>query len=393
MVPFTLPAPAPFPSRPRRRGRGVLAAAVACALFAAIAAGLLASPGPARASIAAVQQRLSGEQSRNGALRQGIGRDTNEIDTFQGNIDALQSRLGPLDSNLMAQDHQLSGLQSSLSAARARMSALAAQLLAGRHALAAQLIANYENGPPSVAEVILQSQGFVQMLEQVRDVKLLLEGNAQTLRTVAADRRALAAQAARLAPLEASQALATDRAFAQRNEVARLKLAVVQRQLVFVRARDRRSAQLSSLTASEQALNSELAKLALEAAAQDGPLPAGTPGLAGNVPPYESHPGPYGFFPAPGTNYTVNEEPELEARLDALGRDLHLTLIGISGYRTPAHSVAVGGFADDPHTRGEASDTPGVEGVPESILAQFGLERPFPGAREADHIQLLGSPL
>jgi hypothetical protein len=48
----------------------------------------------------------------------------------------------------------------------------------------------------------------------------------------------------------------------------------------------------------------------------------------------------------------------------------------------------VGGFANDPHTRGEASDTPGVEGVPEATLNQFGLTRPFPGPAEADHIQL-----
>jgi Peptidase M15 len=98
--------------------------------------------------------------------------------------------------------------------------------------------------------------------------------------------------------------------------------------------------------------------------------------------------GLYGFFPAPGTNYAVGEEPEIAARLDRLGKALHLHLIGISGYRTPQHSVEVGGFANDPHTRGEASDTPGVEGVPEATLLQFGLTRPFPGPAEADHIQL-----
>jgi hypothetical protein len=98
--------------------------------------------------------------------------------------------------------------------------------------------------------------------------------------------------------------------------------------------------------------------------------------------------GQYGFFPAPGTNYSVGEEPEIAARLDRLGKALHLHLIGLSGYRSPQHSVEVGGFADDPHTRGEASDTPGVEGVPEATLLQFGLTRPFPGPAEADHIQL-----
>ena len=100
-----------------------------------------------------------------------------------------------------------------------------------------------------------------------------------------------------------------------------------------------------------------------------------------------AHGGEWGFFPAAGTNYTVNEEPIIAARLDALGRSLHLHLIGVSGYRSPEHSVEVGGFADDPHTKGIASDTPGVEGVPEATLEQFCLTRPFPGAREADHIQ------
>jgi hypothetical protein len=105
--------------------------------------------------------------------------------------------------------------------------------------------------------------------------------------------------------------------------------------------------------------------------------------------PFVAHGGVYGFFPAPGTNYTVNQEPIIAARLDQLGRALNLHLIGISGFRTPQHSVEVGGFADDPHTRGEASDTPGVEGVPESTLEEFCLTRPFPGPREADHIQEL----
>lgn len=86
----------------------------------------------------------------------------------------------------------------------------------------------------------------------------------------------------------------------------------------------------------------------------------------------------------------MGEEPVIAARLDELGRVLQLHLIGVSGYRTPQHSVEVGGYADDPHTHGEASDTPGVEGVPESTLMRFCLTRPFGGAREADHIQAVG---
>lgn len=99
----------------------------------------------------------------------------------------------------------------------------------------------------------------------------------------------------------------------------------------------------------------------------------------------------FGFFPAAGTNYSAGDEPTIASRLDALGKALKLRLTGISGFRTPAHSVAVGGSANDPHTQGKASDTPGVENVSESVLERFGLTRPFGGAKEADHIQLLPS--
>ena len=125
------------------------------------------------------------------------------------------------------------------------------------------------------------------------------------------------------------------------------------------------------------------------AAARDASLPVPPPQGGCINTAFVPHGGATGFFPAPGTNYAVGEEPVIAARLDALGRALGLHLIGISGYRTPQHSVEVGGFADDPHTRGEASDTPGVEGVPEATLEEFCLTRPFPGAREADHIQEL----
>ena len=174
----------------------------------------------------------------------------------------------------------------------------------------------------------------------------------------------------------------------QRDEVAQLHLALVDRQVKFIRARDRKSAELGTLESHKQSLEHELSKLAVSELAAQGVANAYTGPVGG----FSSSPeGAYGFFPAAGTDYSVGEEPTLAAHLNALGLALHLHLIGISGYRSPSHSVEVGGFADDPHTRGEASDTPGVEGVPQATLARFGLIRPFPGAAEADHIQLLGS--
>jgi len=108
-----------------------------------------------------------------------------------------------------------------------------------------------------------------------------------------------------------------------------------------------------------------------------------------------------GFIADPGTDFTVGEEPEIAADLNRLAQSLDVTIYGISGYRSPAHSVAVGGFADDPHTKGEAADI-GVNSQTRSSaavltaaeLGKFGLDRPFdesddPANTEVNHIQLL----
>ena len=114
-----------------------------------------------------------------------------------------------------------------------------------------------------------------------------------------------------------------------------------------------------------------------------------------------------GFVADPGTSQTQGQLPELTAQLDQLGKALGVVIYGISGYRTPAHSVAVGGFANDPHTKGQAEDI-GVNSllrssaaqITEAQLAQYGLYRPFdpsdnPVNTEVNHIQLIpsGGPL
>ena len=114
-----------------------------------------------------------------------------------------------------------------------------------------------------------------------------------------------------------------------------------------------------------------------------------------------------GFVADPGTQQTQGQLPQLTAELNALAHSLGVTIYGISGYRSPAHSVAVGGFANDPHTRGEAEDI-GVNSllrssaaqISEAQLARFGLYRPFdpsdnPNNSEVNHIQLIpaGGPL
>jgi uncharacterized coiled-coil protein SlyX len=338
------------------------------------------------ASSSSLESKISASQSKEGEVRSGIGADSHQIAGFQGNIDDLETRLSALETSLAAERSLLASIRSQLSVARTRLAGLQVQLGHDRKVLVEQLVASYEAPPPDIATVILQAHGFADLIERFDDLKAISRENASATTNVLATQQAVTAEAKRLTTLESTHSRETRAVQVQRDEVAELHLAVVKRQLAFVHARDAKSAELEGLESHKHSLEHELAHV------QAAELEASGVTYSGPIGEYNVTPeGEYGFFPAPGTNYTIGEEPTLAEHLNTMGKALHLHLIGISGYRSPEHSVEVGGFANDPHTRGEASDTPGVEGVPESTLAQFGLIRPFPGAAEADHIQLLGS--
>ena len=274
-----------------------------------------------------------------------------------------------------------------LASAQRRLVQLRRQLASDRRILAFQLIADYESPTPNLVDVIVESRGWNDLVNKVE------QPQADRRRELADDagcdhdpygRRG---EARRLARIKIRRQQTTTAVRIERDNIAQLRLSIVDRELRVARDRSAKKSQLSKL---RKTLAHEATVLDREAAAaRDASLPVPPPQGGCINTPFVPHGGSTGFFPAPGTNYAVGEEPIIAARLDALGRALGLHLIGISGYRSPQHSVEVGGFADDPHTRGEASDTPGVEGVPEATLEEFCLTRPFPGAREADHIQEL----
>lgn len=321
-----------------------------------------------------LQSRIDASRSRDHQIQNAIGADNAAIHGFQGRVDDLRARLFAVQSTLSTEQAELDSLQTRLRTARARLTDLRLAARRDQRILEAQLVAQYEAPHPDLLDVVLQAHGFAALLELADSMKALSAHNSSITHRVKTQRAAVARQTAELTDLEGRQARVTKAKQVQRDQVAELKDAIVSKQLVYIRARDAKRAHLASIRSTRRELERKL-----------------NASIASFSAPFPGHGGAYGFFQAPGTNYSVGDEPELARRLDRLGKDLHLHLIGLSGYRTPQHSVEVGGFANDPHTQGKASDTPGVEGVPEATLNHYGLTRPFAGAAEADHIQLVGS--
>jgi hypothetical protein len=362
-----------------RAGRAVTVCTLVA--LAALLYGSDSSPASLAGRYAAGQQRAS-------RLQHAIQADSSLIRGYEGRIGNLQARLTVIERSVKAQELLLGQVNEALGDAQWRLRSLQAQYARGKRVLAAQLVADYESPQPTLVDVVMNARGFSDLVNKLNTLTSIARSNANTIRVINNTRIAVAAETRRLARLQVRRKRATAAVLVERDEVAQLKLAIVSRELAVSRDRTRKSGQLRSLRRmlARQAATLERQARAAEAASfVSGGAPAG--GCVDT--PFVAHGGEFGFFPAAGTNYSVGQEPIIAARLDALGQALQLHLIGVSGYRTPQHSVEVGGFADDPHTQGLASDTPGVEGVPEATLERFCLTRPFGGAREADHIQEL----
>jgi peptidoglycan hydrolase CwlO-like protein len=321
--------------------------------------------------------------TRQHELQQGIKADNGAISTLAQRLSDLRGRLDAVAATLKVQQDALAQINDQLSTATEQMTQLRSALGRDQKLLAAQMVAQYESPTPNLIGVIMNANGFPALLNQVSRMRTLAQHNGEVVQATARQKAAVTIQAAELKQAHTRQLRVMAAALSERDQIASLQLTILKQEHVAEAGRAQHQRELDQVTHKLKVLQARAAAAQRASFAAADPTSA-TYGSGGNA--VDS--GDYGFFPAAGTNYSVGEEPELASRLGALGRALHLHLIGISGYRSPEHSLEVGGFADDPHTRGEASDTPGVEGVPEATLEQFGLTRPFPGPAEADHIQL-----
>jgi peptidoglycan hydrolase CwlO-like protein len=250
------------------RNRVARGAAVLLVAGALLGSGLTASSG------ADLQSQISAGKAAASALSSQIASDTAQIHTTTQGLAAANQRLSGLQNQLAGREAQLRSVQSSLLKARNHLVDLENWLEKATHALAANLVATYENQQPDLVSVILEAHGFNDLLEQVNFMHRIGTQDAQIVASTRAARTAVARQAALLARLEHRDQVLTDQVIAQRNQVAALQAALLHQQIQELGARSNDSAKLHALNAH---LSSLEAKAAAEAAkaAETGNAPVG----------------------------------------------------------------------------------------------------------------------
>ncbi len=250
------------------------------ALIAAVGAAALLAGGLAAPSSGDLQGQIAAGQSAASALQSQISAEASRIRSTTNGVQEAGKRLGQVQAELSARVAQLTRVQLALITARDHLVQLENRLQLSTHALAANLLSQYEGNQPDLVTVILDSRGFNDLLEKVNFVERVAHSDAQIVGITRTARTEVAREAKMLATLEERDRRLTDEVLTQRNQVAALKAALLTQQIQEVATKNHKTAQLATLNTR---LHSLEAKAAAQAAAAAASGNAGVGGIAVNT--------------------------------------------------------------------------------------------------------------
>ena len=240
--------------------RVVVAAAVSAAL---LGTGLTAP------SSGDLQSQIAGTRSAAASLRAQITADSRQISATSDGVARAEARLSAVQDRLDARVAQLKSVQAQLLAARDHLVDLENRMHVATTALSTNLVSTYESGQPNIVSVILSSQGFSDLLDQMGFMSRVAHQDASILHTTRVMRAAVARQATALEGLEARDRTLAAEILTQRNQAAALRSALLRQQIAQEAKRSHASAQYDAVKGHLGALQARLnreEKAAAEAA-------------------------------------------------------------------------------------------------------------------------------
>jgi peptidoglycan hydrolase CwlO-like protein len=248
------------------------------------------SPAAGASDAGTLAQQISAGQNRVSALSGALGADNGRLRQLDAGISGLQSKIARIQSDLDAQRAELLQLRRELNAARVRLASLKTYERRAMYVLSQQLVASYQTDPPDIVTVVLDANGFSNLLERLSFAQRIRTHDQQIVAAVILARDHVAAQAVRLGGLEGRQQDVTARVLAERDQLDAAKLMLFNEQLSVTRARDKNVSQLATAQGQIASLRRQLARVQAEqaqqaaqaAASQTAPGGVGTVDTGGN---------------------------------------------------------------------------------------------------------------
>ncbi len=206
-------------------------------------------------------ERKRGRESR---LQRQISRYGRTIRSLGGRISGLQARESRIQTDLDAKLAELAEIQESLRQERARLVRLRTRLATGRRILSLRMVELYKAGQPDVVTVIIESDGFADLLERSEFLGRVSRQDRRIIERVTADKRETTRTTKRLAGLETRQAEIAGEILGRRNEVASVREQVTSQRDNFADARGERGDLLSDTRSSRRKAQDALESLEAE---------------------------------------------------------------------------------------------------------------------------------
>jgi murein DD-endopeptidase MepM/ murein hydrolase activator NlpD len=207
------------------------------------------------------QAAIDRHRGRERVLTTDIAAYTSRIDALQSDITTLQERQVALQTDLDAKRAELERIQADLRAERLRLIRLKARLEEAKRALAARLVELYKADRADIVTVVLNANGFQQLLESADFMHRISAQDARILDRVRVARLESIATARHLAVLQRRAEAVAASIQSRRDEVIAVKGRLVARQQSYSAARSQKARALASTRSQRHSLEDDVAAL------------------------------------------------------------------------------------------------------------------------------------
>jgi len=248
------------------------------------------SPQEIQRQIARNRAKIEQHRGRERVLTSDISAYTSRIGSLQADITVLQTKQVRLQSNLDAKRAELAQIQEDLRRERLKLARLRERLAEARVLLANRLVEMYKADEPDIVTVVLESDGFAELLERTEFLQRVSDGDARLIERVRGAKAEATATAARLDKLEKRAAEVAQAIEQEVKQVESVKVELVNRRDSYAAVRSEKAGVLASTRESRHALEEHvdslereqsaiLAKLQGSSSPTAGPIQHGSGGL------------------------------------------------------------------------------------------------------------------
>jgi len=227
---------------------------------------MLSDGAPLSSRIDDKRQEIAKKKRKERALTSTISGYTSRIDRLQDDITELQTRQVRIQADLDAKREELARIQADLRRERIRLARLRAKLAAAKDALADRLVEIYKADEPDVVTVILEADGFEDLITRAEFVQRVGDRDELIIDRVKTAKADSERAEAKLDRLEERQRRVTAEVDRQLREVAAIKGRLVDRRADYQAVKDRKLQSLVSTQTDRRELEGHLASLEREQA-------------------------------------------------------------------------------------------------------------------------------